>query len=426
MSQLIIDFKFLQVSYWDLLFGSLFIIAAVFLTGYNSKKIKKRKIRVSIFVTIWFATLFGISLLVIPALRETELISNKYLLVTPIRIALICLILTAYLVVNKFLINWFKRIDIGSKKSPFFLLRLLFLLITVHYSLKIILLKYDSIIKFKIFTIKSIVITVSDLIYIVLILAISAFIILLFRLVLHRQVGRKKIEESTSITLYNISKYLIWTLTIITIFQGIGFNLSVLLASSAALMVGIGLGIQQLFRDFISGIILLIERQIKVGDYVESEAITGTIVEIGFRTTIILTRDQVRVIIPNSKLVSGNVINWSKGENYSRFFVMVGVAYGSDTEKVKEIMLKCTKNHKDVLEKPEPRVQFVDFGASSLDFKVLFYTEKTIGVDFVKSDIRFEIDKEFRANDIEVPFTQMDVHFRNNLELKSNKNMSTN
>ncbi len=274
---------------------------------------------------------------------------------------------------------------------------------------------YGKAIEFKLFTIKDISFTISDFIFTFTAITVTSILILLLRIALNKQVAKNKIEPATSATLINISRYFIWTIAIIFIFQSVGFNLSILLAGSAALLVGIGMGIQQLFNDFASGLILLFERQIKVDDYIETETIMGQIVEIGFRTTVILTRDNIRVIIPNSKLVSGNVINWSKGETFSRFSLDVGVAYGSDTKLVKKILLEVAVKNDLVLKNTEPEVIFRDFGSSSLDFRLNFYSNAPFGIEGLKSELRFAIDAEFRKASIEIPFPQVDVNFKNKL-----------
>jgi len=158
---------------------------------------------------------------------------------------------------------------------------------------------------------------------------------------------------------------------------------------------------------------LLFEREIKVGDYVEADTVSGTILSIGFRTTIVLTRDNVKIIIPNSKLVSDKVINWTKGEPHARVGLDVGVAYGSDTKKVKEVLIKCANNHSWIMKKPAPEVFFTEFADSSLNFKLYFYTEKIFVREKTKSDLRFTIYDEFNKEKIEIPFPQVDVHLPN-------------
>jgi small-conductance mechanosensitive channel len=177
------------------------------------------------------------------------------------------------------------------------------------------------------------------------------------------------------------------------------------------LLVGLGLGLQQIFQDFISGITLIIEGTLKVGDIVEMiDEEVGRVKEISMRTSKIETRDNIILIVPNSKLINDVVINWSHIEKKTRFNVDVGVAYGSDVNLVKEILLACAGNHNQIFSSPEPRVRFTDFGNSSLDFQLLFYTNETFRVEDIKSDLRFQIDEAFRKNKVRIPFPQRDVH----------------
>ncbi|MBN2890560.1 MAG: mechanosensitive ion channel [Bacteroidales bacterium] len=424
MNDLIINLKYLQIDYWDLILGLIIILFASFISIYIKNHLKGEVKEISkkiMLIATWGFSIIMISLMVVPSLREIAVIDNKYVRLNPVELAIIVIILFVNLFLNKILKRWFNSSNVSKKKSPLIMFRSLLWLISIHYILKILLIQYNEILKLELISIKDVAITLADILFVFISISLTALSILFLKLALNRQVKREKIDASTSVTLLNISKYFIWTIVIVFIFQSIGFNLSILLAGSAALLVGIGMGIQQLFNDFASGLILLIERQVKVGDYIDADTISGTILEIGFRTTNVLTRDNIRVIIPNSLLVSGSVINWTKGENYSRFALNVGVAYGSDTQKVKQILLKCANDHQLVLKKPEPQVQFTDFGTSSLDFKLLFYSDNPFRIEFVKSDLRFNIDAEFRKQGIEIPFTQMDVHFRNDLNLQSKK-----
>ena len=206
-------------------------------------------------------------------------------------------------------------------------------------------------------------------------------------------------------------KYFIWVIVIGLALETIGIHYNLLIASSAALLVGIGFGLQQIFNDYISGIIILFEGNLKVNDVVQMEDGTiGMVKEIHLRTSKIETRDDYTIIVPNHKLISDNIINWSHMESRTRFHVSVGVAYGSDTKLVKEVLLDCAHDHPDIVTHPEPFVRFTDFGNSSLDFQLFFWTLKTFRVENIKSSMRFKIDEEFRKNNIRIPFPQRDVH----------------
>lgn len=230
-----------------------------------------------------------------------------------------------------------------------------------------------------------------------------------------RALGRKLSQRAISdpgrrTALMQIIKYLAYTIAIVFSLDAVGFNLSILLTGSAALLVGIGFGLQNTFNDFISGVIILFDASIEVGDIVQIGDLVGKIKKIGLRATTVDTREAISVIVPNSKLTQENVINWSHENDQARFEVCVGVAYGSDVNKVRNCLYQAAINRPDVLKDPEPKVRFVDFGDSALIFEVLFWTEDTFNVEFTKSDIRVAIDEAFRKHGIQIPFPQRDLH----------------
>ena len=180
-----------------------------------------------------------------------------------------------------------------------------------------------------------------------------------------------------------------------------------------ALLVGLGLGLQQIFQDIMSGIAILFEGSLKVGDIVEiQDNIIGRVIEIGLRTSKIETRDNIIMVVPNSKFVTDIVINWSHMEKKTRFHIDVGVAYGSDVEKVSQVLLQCAEDINKISKTPPPFVRFSDFGNSSLDFQLYFWTTETFQVEYIKSEIRYKIDSAFRANGVHIPFPQRDVHIK--------------
>jgi small-conductance mechanosensitive channel len=194
-----------------------------------------------------------------------------------------------------------------------------------------------------------------------------------------------------------------------------GLKISIFLASAAALLVGVGLGLQQLFNDIASGIVLLFEGSIKIDDVIELDNnIIGRVILLGIRTSKIKTRDDVVIIVPNSKLVNDNIINWSHMDKKTRFNVKVGVAYGSDVKLVKKLLLKCATTNRNIYEKPMPFVRFLDFGESSLDFQLFFWVKNSFIVENLKSDLRFSINQSFEGNNIQIPFPQRDVHIKSN------------
>jgi small-conductance mechanosensitive channel len=224
---------------------------------------------------------------------------------------------------------------------------------------------------------------------------------------------RSKVDTGSQYAINRLITYFVYVIGVLLVLQAAGFNLLVLWTGAAALLVGIGIGLQQTFNDLLCGIIILFERGVMVGDVVEiTNHQVGTVRKIGARTATIETRDDIIIFVPNSKLIGENVVNWSHVERKARFHVKVGVAYGSDTALVRELLIKVALKHERVIKTPQPIVRFLDFGNSSLDFEVLFWSRDLIRIEDVKSDIRFAIDQAFRENGVEIPFPQRDLWIR--------------
>jgi len=255
-------------------------------------------------------------------------------------------------------------------------------------------------------------IQVFSLVSVVLIYLVTRFVLWLIKKTIFRKEKLDPREKGNAYALFQIIKYFIWIASVAFMLETIGIKLTVFLAGSAALLVGLGLGLQQTFNDFISGIILLSERSIKVGDILTVDDDVVKIQEISLRTSKGLNRDEISVILPNSVLTSSKVINWSHQSNRNRFKVEVGVAYGSDVDLVSKLLTESALAHPEVSHDQLIDVRFINFGASSLDFQLLFYSESIFRIEKVKSDIRKIINKKFIENKIEIPFTQMDLHLK--------------
>lgn len=245
-----------------------------------------------------------------------------------------------------------------------------------------------------------------------LIIAGTQVIISIIEAYINRKPSSSQIEKGKSRSIYLIIKYFIYVIAITLFIESLGFNITIVIASLSALLVGLGLGIQHIFNDFISGFIILFDRSVKIGDVVEIEdELIGKVVKINLRTSIVITRDDVEVIIPNSKFTSENITNWTHNSTMSRFHIVIGVAYGSDVRLVEKLLIRAAKSHSFVASEPAPVVHFISFSESSLDFKLMFFSEDNFRIEKIKSDLRFEIDKLFRENNITIPFPQRDVHF---------------
>ncbi len=227
-------------------------------------------------------------------------------------------------------------------------------------------------------------------------------------------------DNAKKYSLYRLIKYIIVGIGILAFFHILGFNISYLLVGSSALLVGLGFGLQNLFSDFISGIIILLDSSVKVSDIIEVNGIVGRVTEIKFRTTTVITRDDKYIIIPNTDLTKNNLVNWTHESVTSRFEISVGVDYNSDVDKVIQLLIEVTENNKFVLKNPNTVVRFVEFADSSLDFKVLFWCDEIFRIENIKSDIRLGILKAFNENNINIPFPNRVLHFNQKIEEEKN------
>ena len=233
-------------------------------------------------------------------------------------------------------------------------------------------------------------INVSSVLVAILVILIAQLLAwVLTQLLLFNYYRKKEVNVGSRYAINQLLKYIIYVIAVFIAIESLGVKTTVIWGGLAALLVGVGLGLQQTFNDLLSGILLLFERTVEVGHVVQIGNMIGTVQRIGLRTSIVETRENVSVIVPNSKLVTDNVTNWSHKDDKVRFVIPIGVAYGSDTEKVKSILLQVAKDNIYVLGKPIPTVRFVSFGDSSLDFQLLFWSRNFIVIEDIKSDIRF-------------------------------------
>jgi small-conductance mechanosensitive channel len=206
------------------------------------------------------------------------------------------------------------------------------------------------------------------------------------------------------ISIFKFIKYVVYLVVILLTMSAAGINVTVILTASAALFVGLGLALQELFQDIIGGIFIIIDKSLRVGDIVEVNGKVGKVFEIKLRTTRAITRDDKVIIIPNHHFISDIIYNYTQNHKSTRERVAVGVAYGSKVELVTNLLLEA------VLKNPKPFVLFEDFGDSALLFSVNFFINDSFSDPRIKSEIRYRIDTKFRANNVSIPFPQRDVH----------------
>lgn len=266
---------------------------------------------------------------------------------------------------------------------------------------------FRELLNFKLFTIGKADISVSSLIFLVIFMLALNFIVKLIRKLIYRS---QKLDESKKFTVFSLIKYVLYVVGFILGMNMIGINVSVLMGASAALLVGIGLGLQNIFSDFVSGIVLLLDSSIKVSDIIEVDNLVCQVKEINLRTTTVLTRDDKYVILPNTFLTKNNLFNWTHSNLNSRFDIQVGVAYSSDVQTVMDILKSVTAANPKVAKTPEPFVRFNDYADSALIFNVYFWSSDPFRVENLKSELRVKYFEAFRENDIEIPFPQRVVH----------------
>ncbi len=215
-------------------------------------------------------------------------------------------------------------------------------------------------------------------------------------------------QEATAV----VFKYLIIAIGGIILLQIWGVDLSSLAILASALGVGIGFGFQDIAKNFGSGIVLIFERPIQVGDFIKVGDHTGTVEQIGARSVTIRTLDRVSIIVPNSRFLESEVINWSHGNPISRIHLPVGVSYSSNSHLVTTALLEAAAKHSEVLKVPQPQVFFKGFGDSALNFELLVWIDQPPSQEYIKSDLNFYVEAALNRHDIEIPFPQTDVHVR--------------
>ena len=250
-----------------------------------------------------------------------------------------------------------------------------------------------------------------------LVVVIGVFFIFskIFRRFLRKQIlPRFNLATSAQFVILRIVHYTLVIIGFLVAINIVGIQLTSLTVIFGFLAVGLAFGLQNITSNFVSGVILLFERPIRVDDIIEIEDLLGRVETISIRSTKVITPDNVAMIVPNSKFIESTVTNWSVGDLKIRLNIPIGVAYGSDTQLVKKLLLEVADNHPDVLKDPKPDVFFREFADSSLNFELkAWIPSPTMRLKTV-SDLNFAIDAIFRENNVTIPFPQRDVHIYNN------------
>lgn len=259
---------------------------------------------------------------------------------------------------------------------------------------------------YELFAIGSYQLKVYSLVLSLLVFFIAKLIMIILKRRLDQKVKKNDLDVGNEYAILTIASYILWVITIFVILEILGVDITLLTAGSAALLVGIGLGLQSIFMDFLSGVVLLLEGENKVNDIIEFDNRVGIIKRVGIRTSEIQTFNDTAVIVPNSKLINNYVINWSHTDKMARYSVKVCVAYNSDVQLVEKILLTAVSDDARILKNPVPFIRLEDFSDNGLVFCVYFWTKEIILFENIRSDVRLRILQSFKENHIEIPYPQ--------------------
>jgi potassium-dependent mechanosensitive channel len=264
------------------------------------------------------------------------------------------------------------------------------------------------------FTFGRITVSVSSVIVGVLVVTFTIFLARSASTLIDRRIARRHhIDPGLRYTICRLVKYLVITIgLLVALKQAFALDLTSIAVVFTALSVGIGFGLQYIASDIASGFILLFERPIRVGDRITIGEDEGDVQSINLRTTVVMTNDHIAIIVPNSKLVSQRVVNWSYGDPRARISIPIGVSDDSDMELVTRTLIESARNVENVLPEPEPRVQFLKFGDYSLDFRLLVWTNQPRRHVEIRSDINFRIERLFKERSIKIPYPTQEFLLR--------------
>jgi len=283
-------------------------------------------------------------------------------------------------------------------------------------TIKTILTRLKAFVEMPLFKLGEAQITLLVVLYFLLLLILLVYISGKGKKLVNGVLARRGVDLGIREATGSIVRYSMLFIGLLIILQTVGIDLTALSILTGAVGLGIGFGLQNIASNFISGLIILFERPVRIGDRIAVGDVEGDVVRIGARSTSVLTNDNIDIIIPNSKLITENVVNWTHGERKVRFRIPVSVAYDSDVRRVEQALLEAAKNVYEVLETPAPAVRFISFGENGLEFELRAWT--TILVQRrakFTSQLNFAIYYQFKAYEIEVPYPQRDIHVRSGI-----------
>lgn len=270
----------------------------------------------------------------------------------------------------------------------------------------------DTVLHYRIWDNEIVKLSIKGIVEVILLFLIARISIWLIKRWLYNFRLGPNFDDGRRYTIFQITKYLVYTVIIVMGLETLGIEVTTILAAETALFVGIGLGLQDAFKDLSSGIIILMERTISAGDIIRIGEEIGKVESIGLRTTTIRSRDDILIIMPNHRITNEAVTNLTLQNSKTRFSIKVGVEYGADVDLVKKILVECVEKNKNTTNN-ESTVLLRDFGESAIIFELLFYSRDPFLIEATKSEIRFEIDRRFRESGITIPFPQRTVWHMN-------------
>jgi small-conductance mechanosensitive channel len=237
--------------------------------------------------------------------------------------------------------------------------------------------------------------------------------------IVYNLLAKSKIDLGVRVAVGTIFRYVVLTIGLIIVLQTVGIDLSTVTILAGALGIGIGFGLQNITNNLVSGIIILFERPIKVGDRVEIGNVSGDVIKISMRSTTIVTNDNISIIVPNSEFISSRVINWSHIDRNVRLNFPVGVSYRENPENIKKVLLEVAAENEGILKEPKPDVLFSDFGESYIEFNLRVWTREYINRPGVlKSQLYYAIFRKFKEHNVEIPYPHRDILIRNFEEIR--------
>lgn len=263
----------------------------------------------------------------------------------------------------------------------------------------------------------SISFTVQSILIILIVFVFTSYLLKLIRRIVSRTLNEQ--AKSTFQSIFSFINYFVYLIVILLTFDNIGLDVTAVFAASAALLVGVGLALQTFIQDIISGVFIIADQTVHIGDIIQLDGQVGKVENIKLRTTRAVTIDNKVLIIPNHKFLTSILYNWTENGTLTTEYIRVGVAYGSDLDLVKKLLVDLTSSFPEILKNPKPFVIFNDFGDNALDLKLAITLNNSFAAERLKSRVRFKINEVFKTHNIEIPFPQRTVWI-NQVEPHSN------